>query len=184
MLKPLLLKILLFFPLQLIQPPASQANERCIDLFSIPPAPNYRITQGEIRYYKTDEIFAVQDVKNNFEFHATVSPRGVLDIMAFLVSPDTNERSQLRGRELYDQAIEHFGHKRIKKIAGTWLDDTNYTQFFRYVSEGHTYKEAAGMTWSGRQAARNGFSIVESVNLLPNPWGATTVKVLFVRPSE
>lgn len=135
-----------------------------------------------VKSLKTDSMFMVEVPQLAYSFEATLNEDGVLHIAAFLSYPDLGVRSHLRGSDLYKEMIEHFGLARIKKIRGTWLDGTNYEQFFDKLDEGYSEEEAALATWSGRQAQKFGFTRVESVEVEESTTlKLTTVKVSFVR---
>lgn len=70
------------------------------------------------------------------------------------------------GHQMFDEAVEAFGDN-VTGIRGGWLDmtglDTNHNQFHDAIEVGLSPEAAALSTWTGQNAARAGFSRVESV---------------------
>ena len=98
---------------------------------------------------------------SRFFAYAEVNPLDVLTISLFTRDVRTGERSKvLHGQEIFDRIIKYFnGDFAILKAHWTPLSDgtlsDNLTEFNRQLAH-HTPIEAAELTWTGRQAVRNG----------------------------
>lgn len=109
---------------------------------------------------KTQRKFIVKDVLDRNIFWKAYLEDGVLSMRIQLKVPSQGYRSSLQGHKIYKEMMEHFGVKNIKKIESVWIEQTNFTQFFKNIEKGMSEKEAALNTWSGRQAKSYGFSKV------------------------
>lgn len=107
---------------------------------------------------------------------AELDDQGVLTLAIY-----RNEGSPVSGREMFDMAMEHFG-SRVRKIEGNWFHGTNLNKFNEQTARGVPASVAAAQTWTGRQAARYGFTAVESVDARGTPGAYTRVTARFVRP--
>lgn len=67
-----------------------------------------------------------------------------------------------RGNVLFKEMIKHFGDT-AKGVVGSWTHGDNLSAFNRLTAQGVSLEEAAFQTWTGRQAARNGFTKVEVI---------------------
>ena len=105
--------------------------------------------------------FWMQD--GNFVFLGTMAHQRSLHLITKLKDKETDTRSELRGKDLYKQMIEHFGIKNIKTIAGTWTEGTNYDQYMKSKALGLSNEESALSTWSGEMASDFGFAHVKEV---------------------
>jgi hypothetical protein len=96
---------------------------------------------------------------------------------------ETNERSKyLRGKELFDEAMEHFKGK-FQIIQGTWISGDNLEAFQKSLSEGKTAEEAAFQTWTGKQAFRHGYTKVHvEMETFSNSSRLKEVKAYFSKP--
>jgi hypothetical protein len=67
-----------------------------------------------------------------------------------------------RGNVLFKEMINHFGDT-AKGVVGSWTYGDNLAAFNRLTAQGMSLEEAAAQTWTGMQAARNGFTKVEAI---------------------
>lgn len=112
---------------------------------------------------------------------------GDLSIDVRTASDDGSVRSsQLRGRDLYDQALEHFENQgtRITSVRSE-LANTNLNEFNAQMqASGHqmTFEQALLLTPSGKVLSSHGF-VPSDVSVTPNPPGPyTSVRVHWTRP--
>jgi hypothetical protein len=85
----------------------------------------------------------------------------------------------LRGSEQFQAILRHFGGK-VKGIRGEWTYETNLMKFNELTAGGKSAKAAALETWTGEQAAANGYRNVIVRTLEGTPGSYTKVDVLFV----
>lgn len=112
---------------------------------------------------KTEQEFLVSMQGDAYIYHAQLIRRR-LHISAFLKIPGFSGRAPLRGTDLYDEMMNHFGMKNIDAIVAVWSGHTtNFEQFMELTSQGFSEEEAALNTWSGRQARRYGFHQVHQI---------------------
>jgi hypothetical protein len=67
-----------------------------------------------------------------------------------------------RGNVLFKEMINHF-RDTAKGVVGSWTYGDNLAAFNRLTAQGMSLEEAAAQTWTGMQAARNGFTKVEVI---------------------
>lgn len=84
-----------------------------------------------------------------------------------------------RGNVLFKERIKHFGDS-AKGVVGSWTHGDNLSAFNRLTAQGLLLEEAAFQTWTGGQAARNGFTKVE-VFAAEAPGAFTRVLAKFTR---
>lgn len=155
------MRVYLVFLLVLSGYSAGYAQQSCSDLFS---ARDYLHVEYGTEYTQHSENrFFVGVLGTSYEFEGVLSRTGRLTLYAYLTSPETGLRSHLNGPELFQRVIEHFGAERIRVISGYWTSGTNYSKYYEGMKAGLTPKEAAAQTWTGKQAARFGFTKVRSV---------------------
>ena len=75
--------------------------------------------------------------------------------------------------------LRHFGGK-VRGIKGEWTYETNLMKFNELTAGGKSAREAALGTWTGEQAAANGYRNVIVRSLEGKPGSYTKVDVLFV----
>ncbi len=85
----------------------------------------------------------------------------------------------LRGSEQFQAILRHFGGK-VRGIKGEWTYETNLMKFNELTAGGKSAREAALGTWTGEQAAANGYRNVVVRTLEGKPGSYTKVDVLFV----
>ena len=130
-----------------------------------------------------DTFRIVDKTDDSFYFEAFLNSDGRLSFNAFLSLPEFGLRSSMRGNILYKKMIQFFDIRNISSIKGTWVDGTNYDHFFKKIDQGYSKEDAAQSTWSGQQAKKYGFSIVESVDIRLEPMtGINSVTVIFRKP--
>ncbi|MFI0421102.1 RHS repeat-associated core domain-containing protein [Spongiactinospora sp. 9N601] len=88
-----------------------------------------------------------------------------------------------RGSQMFDDAVKHFGVERIRAIEGKWISKmpSNLNTFNELVRGGLTPAEAAAATFTGKMAARYGFTTVARIRTVGRPGVYTNVEVLFTR---
>ncbi len=86
-----------------------------------------------------------------------------------------------RGSVLFEQMMDHFGGS-AKGVVGSWTYGSNLAEFNALTGQGMSAEQAAAATWTGTQAARQGFSAVNVVRTVGNPGAYTKVLVNFTRP--
>jgi hypothetical protein len=85
----------------------------------------------------------------------------------------------LRGSEQFQAILRHFSGK-VRGIKGEWTYETNLMKFNELTAGGKSAREAALGTWTGEQAAANGYRNVIVRTLDGTPGSYTKVDVLFV----
>lgn len=156
---------------------SATAQKKCLDIFSK--------EEPQIAFYPVEEfthnnLYRVTSGPFIFEGHLV---KGDLHIVARLVDSEANVRSQLRGDLLYTKMINYFGAKNIHRIAANWFAGTNHSQFFENLKRMDTPEEAAAHTWSGQQAAKHGFTVVQKVSTgVDMLTGEPTVFAFFTKP--
>ncbi len=167
---------------------SAYAQMQCFELFNI-----YKTVQSEKEYLvKLGHKFAFTDKTNGFKFVAELEDDGILFLDAELVNTKLGIRSHIHGGDLYAQMIQHFGLKNITAIQDIWSRGTNFGQFHANLRDRMSVEEAAFSTWSGRQAARYGFTKIESYSFtafeesefgdIPYALNRRPFNVLFTRP--
>lgn len=159
----------------------SKRPEKIVVEFVRPTTPP-RVVSGKIRRQHNQNTFHIRDPEHEFEFYAHLNS-GRLFLNVSLVDYQNNKRSSLKGSDLYVQMMKKFGPQNINVIEGIWSEGTNHQMYFSNLARGLTPEEAAAQTWSGRQAARFGFTDIEVVH---HEWsvvqGRTLVTVEFRKP--
>ena len=167
---------------------SAQAQMQCYELFNI-----YRTVKGEKEYLvKLGHKFAFTDKTNGFKFVAELENDGTIFLDTELVNARLGIRSHMHGRDLYDQMIQHFGLDRITGIRDVWSGGTNFSQFHTNLRNRMSIEDAAFNTWSGRLAARYGFTKLASYEFInaqesefgdiPYPIHRRPFELLFTRP--
>ena len=103
-------------------------------------------------------------------------PDGTLSL-AVEAGPD----SEIRGVALFDAAMTHYA-ERVKAVEGAWYYGDNLDNANELMMAGTSLKDAVAMTWTGRQAARYGFTVPEFVSTEGDPGQFTNIVVRFHRP--
>ncbi|MQS06854.1 hypothetical protein FNX48_006600, partial [Streptomyces sp. IF17] len=85
---------------------------------------------------------------------ADLSSDGILTMM---MHNNPGSGSPLRGKQMFDEVMGHFGG-RVRGIQGIWVYGDNLGGFNEAVRGGSSLVAAARNTWTGRQAARYGFT--------------------------
>ncbi|MBX3740248.1 MAG: hypothetical protein KF712_04610 [Akkermansiaceae bacterium] len=99
------------------------------------------------------------------------------------------ENSPVRGKELFDRMMEHFG-ERVKAIRAEWYCDdpadndprSNIHTANQLTSTGKAMDEAAAATFTGKMAARHGFTAAKVMETRGTPGNYTKVIVIFQKP--
>ena len=82
------------------------------------------------------------------------------DMIEFFI--EAGPQANPRGNVLFKEMINHFGDT-AKGVVGSWTYADNLAAFNRLTAQGMSLEEAAAQTWTGMQAARNGFTNVEVI---------------------
>nr|BFD93728.1 hypothetical protein KitaXyl93_50880 [Kitasatospora sp. Xyl93] len=85
---------------------------------------------------------------------ADLDGKGILTMM---MHNNPDKGSPLRGKEMFDEVMGHFGD-RVQGVQGIWVYGDNLGGFNDAVRGGASLVAAAKGTWTGRQAARYGFT--------------------------
>lgn len=105
---------------------------------------------------------------------------GYIDIAIYTKGTGTT----LKGKEVFEDLVSHYINNTIsfKGVRGTWgKTSDNTTSFNSELTDNQaTPHQAAALTWTGKQAAKFGFSKIDIVSMEP-PSGPpyTNVKVIF-----
>ncbi len=91
-------------------------------------------------------------------------------------------RACWNGREKVHEMLNHFGLENVKMIKGVWRNGDNLETFDRLVATGMPPEKAASQTWTGRAAAREGFTEVKITAYDVNRGKTQKVVVVFSRP--
>ncbi len=84
----------------------------------------------------------------------------------FAIENFPQEGSVLRGKQMFDEALAHFGD-RVQAVQGAWVFGDNLARFNHAVDGGASLVAAAKQTWTGQQAARHGFTRVRIDEAIP-----------------
>ncbi len=168
------------------------AENQCRDLFSIVVLRDHE----EIKLYPDEFIY--RDKIHKFQFEATLYSDGMIFIDV-LLRKENGARSEQRGADLYKLMVKHFGLKNIRGFEDSWYGGDNLKEYYSNLNRGMTREEAARHTWSGRQAAKYGFTYVRSVGpikddmdfefseyvpVVKNHRISRAIKAVFTRPPE
>ena len=82
------------------------------------------------------------------------------DMIEFFI--EAGPRANPRGNVLFKEMINYFGDA-ARGVVGSWTYGDNLSTFNRLTAQGISLEEAAAQTWTGMQAARNGFGKVEVI---------------------
>jgi hypothetical protein len=99
------------------------------------------------------------------------------DMIEFFI--EAGPQANPRGNVLFKEMIDHFGDT-AKGVVGSWTYGDNLAAFNQLTAQGLSLEEAATKTWTGTQAARNGFTKVE-VTAEGTPGACTRVLAKFTR---
>lgn len=150
------------------------------------------ISQGQLEVKKsafyikrTEEIYSLRDLNYaevSFEGHLNLISQ-TLFMSGYLSFPEKGFRSSLSGSQIYTNIVNYFGLMNIKRIHDKWFDGDNLEVYLEGVASGLSREEAVRRTWSAKQAAKHGFTKIESVTEKNHAvLGHLSVDVLFVRP--
>ncbi|MEG3632018.1 ricin-type beta-trefoil lectin domain protein [Streptomyces poriticola] len=78
-------------------------------------------------------------------------------ILTMMMHNNPDRGSPLRGKAMFDEVMGHFGD-RVQGVQGIWVYGDNLGGFNEAVRGGASLVSAAKGTWTGRQAARYGFT--------------------------
>ncbi|MEU0086823.1 polymorphic toxin-type HINT domain-containing protein [Streptomyces sp. NPDC006274] len=78
-------------------------------------------------------------------------------ILTMMMHNNPDKGSPLRGKAMFDEVMGHFGD-RVQGVQGIWVYGDNLGGFNGAVRGGASLVSAAKGTWTGRQAARYGFT--------------------------
>lgn len=108
----------------------------------------------------TTTSYVVEDPSNPKFYVAADRVGDELYLDFFLRDSKTGERSDvLSGSEQFQAALRHFksiGYS-IRRIAGEWTQGDNLNEFNRLTAKGLDPEYAASLTWTGKQAFKEGF---------------------------
>ena len=160
------------------------AELSCRSIFSPTVQPALIVLQSDPENLSEGIKFEVRDKNNDeFTFDASLFPGGRLRLNAFLAISELGIRSSMSGQHLYNKMIKYYGLENINRIVGLWLGGTNYDAFLINQASGQSLAESALNTWSGRQAAKYGFTEVQTLEVKNNSMtGETEIYVEFTRP--
>lgn len=167
---------------------SAQAQIQCFDLFNI-----YKTVRGEKEFIvKVGHKFSYEDKTYGFKFIAELENDGTLFLDTELVNTRLGIRSHMHGGDLYAQMMQHFGVQNITAIRDVWSGGTNFSQFHQNLRNRMSIEDAAFNTWSGRQAARYGFTRLATYEFIkvqesefgdiPYPIHRRPFELLFTRP--
>ena len=142
-------------------------------------------SNGYLELSNADQ-FWVRDKKNPYYFFNSSLDLGdgSLYIDARLRNESSGSRSRMNGHQLYHLMMKHIGVDRIKTVQGIWSQGDNFKEFFDNVRHlGYSHEKAAFETWSGRQAAKYGFTEIAEIYVEEKPLrGSPYVYVIFSKP--
>jgi len=127
----------------------------------------------------------VEDSTNPGNFFRASWNKGVLSFSVVTQRVDggygkgVEHTGVIRAGEELDDALRFFatqGHP-VDAISGDWSFGRNLSEFHRALSEGKTPEEAALSTWTGKRAARNGYTRAQVDRM-----DSAEVRVRFLKP--
>jgi len=124
---------------------------------------------------KTENGYTWQHQESRSLIAAELDKNGDLTLLV-----NRNEGSPLRGSEMFDKVMNHFGD-RVNSITGNFIDDNRET-FNRLTAAGADDTTAALGTWTGKQASRYGFTSVGSVLTRGGRGAYSKIEATFLRP--
>ncbi|MCB0357274.1 MAG: hypothetical protein KDD40_09720 [Bdellovibrionales bacterium] len=153
-----------------------------------------------VDYSKPDHYFVRDSSDTHLFVIGSVSKQGDLVLNLRTKGPDGQRNKKLSGKDQFKKILNHFGGQ-FSAIKGVWVASTeflgsnfdginpvhagdNLSAFNHALREGYDVGQAAFMTWTGRQAALNGYSELDSnsIQLHGNYGNYYSVIVRFVQP--
>lgn len=129
------------------------------------------------------DMYLVQDINHeDFEISGKVEGRDLY--VSFQTKLEDGTRSQLYAKEHFPKIVKHF-EGRFDRIMGKWQIGpmaTNLNTFNFLTGTKKTPEEAALNTWTGRQAAAQGYTKVIFKTLEGRRGKYTSVVVAFEKP--
>ncbi|HYH16506.1 MAG TPA: hypothetical protein VD794_14855, partial [Flavisolibacter sp.] len=133
----------------------------------------------KIKNLSTRDRYYVEDISNRrFNAEGRVNENGQLDITIRTKLESGERSSNLNAEEQFQKILEHF-EGRFESIKGNWQYETNLEMFKKFIKEGFTREQAALKTWTGKQAGKAGYNIVEIIEVTIKDSPKDTVKVIF-----
>ncbi|MEO0335411.1 MAG: hypothetical protein AAF202_03400 [Pseudomonadota bacterium] len=159
----------------------------CSSAMGLTRASNYRVVNTEItveaetknqyREWQPIKRFGIQS--GIFEYRASLSSQRRLSIGAKLVDHHSQTRSQIRGKEVFLRAIDHFGIENIDLIVTSWMPYSDNHRLFREaLIAGKRAKEAAFASWTGGRAKELGFANVSRIVVRPTGFQSAAAEPL------
>ncbi|MCW3844736.1 HINT domain-containing protein [Micromonospora yasonensis] len=130
---------------------------------------------GCVEVTANDNSYSISHAKSGSGVIADLDSDGIITLMM-----QRNGGSPMSGREMFDRVMAHFGD-RVNGIQGYWVYGDNLAAFNAAVRNGDPLRSAARGTWTGRQAARYGFTRVKILIADENLDGFTKVSAMFRR---
>ena len=131
----------------------------------------------------TADELEICDAKNPELGIGAVLQSGDVTFEIRTVDKISGDRETVRGSVLFDMMMRQFGI-RVLSITGIWYDGTNLDDLNRLSGSGLNLQEAAAQTWTGRQAARHGFTAVKLLEKIGSRAGMYPMaKFQFTRPA-
>ncbi|MFF2396804.1 RHS repeat-associated core domain-containing protein [Nocardia sp. NPDC058114] len=126
----------------------------------------------------TDNSYYISHDESGSGLHALLDENGTLTLM---VENHPELGSPLRGRQMFDEVMNHFGD-RVQQVQGNWVYGDNLAKFNSALENGATLNQAARETWTAQQAARYGFTRARIDQAVPELGGGySSVSVTYRR---
>ena len=127
-------------------------------------------------------MYAVVD-STNPSFHAVASLEDGDELVIALRTrrPDGTRSAVLRGREQFENILQHFDGQ-FSGIRGSWTYGDNLAEVNRLTADGLSIEEAARRSWTGQRAADAGYTRVVVRELEGGPGAYSEIQVFFTRP--
>jgi RHS repeat-associated protein len=137
------------------RPPAGQGTS---------PAPATRSTAPFTMWASADQSKGIHGVLNN---------RAMIEFVI-----EAGPQASPRGHVLFKEMVNHFGTN-ARGVVGSWTYGSNLARFNELTAQGMSPEQAAAATWTGTQAAQNGFRTVTVIDKVGSPGAYTKVLVEF-----
>lgn len=153
--------------------------QKCVTYLSAAADPHKKVRVTKL---VARDIFNIEDPNPLFVLSSSIE-KGVLTYSINTKITYSNARPEWRPADAIDEMMKFYGN-RVKKITVDWTvgdRGDNSEEFRKHLKAGRTEAEAAALTWSGKQAARYGYTKIK-VDRTPLGGYYENVTVVFSKP--
>jgi hypothetical protein len=138
--------------------------------------------QGEGGTPEQDPVPAITEAEGEYYVNLGLGRGiyGAIDEDGMLAFKINTEDTGVRGTDLFDRMMQHFGDK-VQGVWGMWPKGTNLDKVNELTAQGITLQEAVTRTWTANRARAFGFSkAIICEEPVGTPGAYTKVLVKFV----